>query len=628
MDKSLKILTQYFGHKQFRPGQEMVINAIIEGKDCLAIMPTGGGKSICYQVPALFLEGTCLVISPLIALMNDQTESLSKKEIQVDNLGGISSKKEIERLSNNWLKYPPKFIFISPERLNNYLILERLKLLNINSIVFDEAHCISHWGHQFRPYYRKVSSIKKHWPTTPLLALTATATPFVQQDIIDTLALTKVVVHQGDFLRPNLRFTLQESQEKSQLVKHWCKNTYGSKIIYLHRRKHTENFAHYLTGEGVLSKPFHAGLTFSEKAANSNAWINNKINTICATSAFGMGIDKPDVRLVLNPFLSNTPEDLYQEAGRAGRDGEPALALAFYNQNDVETLKKQLVTNFPGNKELLRQYELLYNTLRIAYNDAPEEGMIYDIELIADRYNDSVTNIHKCLQLMEKEGIVVLNENGRPLAQCQILVDTHKLHAYCVAQPRYQKILELLVRAYPGITTNKKYIQIEIIANKLKATESHIDALLKDLHQQEMVFYQEKSNKLLLHILEGRKKRNENSFKLTNKLRQIAVQQFSFFEDYISNKTTCRQQMFANYFGTHSENCSVCDNCLRRDKKYFPSENNIIEYCSEPKNQWQMSVKFPPYILYKTECLQLINELIEKNKLQYRDGMYFSQPNA
>jgi ATP-dependent DNA helicase RecQ len=626
--KSLEILSQYFGYKYFRPGQELVIDTILKGKDCLAIMPTGGGKSICYQIPALLLDGTCLVISPLIALMNDQAESLANKNISVVNLGGISSRKDIDRLSNNWLKHPPKFIFISPERLNNYLVLERLKMLNMNSIVFDEAHCISHWGHQFRPHYRKVGSIKNHWPTTPFLALTATATPFVQQDIIDTLSLKDVVVHQGDFLRPNLRFTLQESQEKSQLVKHWCKNTYGSKIIYLHRRKHTENYAQYLTNEGVLAKAFHAGLSLSEKSNNSTAWIQNKINTICATSAFGMGIDKPDVRLVINPFLSNTPEDLYQEAGRAGRDGEPALALAFYNQNDVETLKKQLVTNFPINKDLLRQYEILYNTLRIAYNDAPEEGQIYDIEHIAERYNASVTHIHTCLQLLEKEGIVVLNENGRPLAKCQVLLDAKQLHGYCVAHPRYQKLLELLVRAYPGIITSNKSIQMEVIANKLRATESYIDTLLKELHQKDVVNYQEKSSKLLLHIIEGRKKRNENSFKLSNKLREISIQQFAFFEDYISNKTTCRQQMFANYFGTHSDKCRVCDNCLRRDKKLAPTEKNILEFCSEPKNQWQMSVKFPPYILYKTECLQLLNELIEKNKLQYHDGMYFSQPNA
>jgi ATP-dependent DNA helicase RecQ len=628
VNKSLDTLTQYFGHKHFRAGQEVVIKSVLDGKDCLSIMPTGGGKSICYQIPALIMEGTCLVVSPLIALMNDQSESLSKKQIAVCNLGGISSKKEIDRLSNNWLKHPPKFIFISPERLNNFLIIERLKLININCIVFDEAHCISHWGHQFRPHYRKVSSIKRFWPSTPILALTATATPFVQSDIISTLGLFKPLVYQGNFLRPNLRFTLQESQEKSTLVKHWCKNTYGSKIVYLHRRKHSENYASYLSNEGILSKPFHAGLSAVVKRKHSQAWLNNELNTICATSAFGMGIDKPDVRLVINPYLSNTPEDLYQEAGRAGRDGNPALALALFNKTDLANLKLQLVSNFPSDAELLRQYEILYNTLRVAYNDAPEEGLIYDLERVAERYNNSTTNIYKCLQLLEKEGIVILYENGRPWAKCHITLNTKAIHAYCVAHPRYQKLLELLVRAYPGINTDKKSIDTLLIAQKLNSTEKNIHALLSELHKQEIIDYQEKSTKLLVNIIEGRKKRTAKSFTLSKKLREIAFEQYSFFENYVSNKTECRQQMFATYFGSKSDACQVCDNCLRASKQHAPTEGKLLEFCTEPKSKLQMSVKFPPYILYKTECVALLDELLEKNKLQYQDGMYLSLPNA
>ena len=626
MELSNKILLQYFGFQEFREGQKEIIEQVLNGRDTLALMPTGGGKSICYQVPALQMDGTCLVISPLIALMEDQSSALAKTNIEVDNLGGPHSPKNLERITNNWLAKPPKFIFTSPERLNNYWVIERLKLININLIVFDEAHCISHWGHQFRPHYRKVSTIKKIWPKTPILALTATATPEVQSDIVSALNLENPYVFKGEFLRKQLRFALFRSSEKSTDVRNWCKTIFGSKILYVNRRLYAEKYAQFLNNDNIASKPYHAGLSHNEKKKTSNLWLNNKLNTICATSAFGMGIDKPDVRLVLNPFLSNTPEDLYQEAGRAGRDGKGALALAMHNDNDLKELKSQLVDNFPSNDELLRHYKMLYNHFQLAFNSTLEGSHIYDLDYISKQYNCSAFTTFQCLSMLEKEGILILTVDGRPFARIKILMDVVRLHAYNVKNKRHQKILEMLVRAYPGIVSNHKSVQTEVIANKTAMSEASLHKLLQELHQLKVIDYQEKSSKPLVSNLEPRKDRKPNSFKLINQLRDIAQKQYNFFLTYTKNTSECRQQMFAEYFGTTCDRCNVCDNCLRNNKQHIPTSDLILNFFSEQKKLSEMKVKFPSYLLYPEQCEELIADLIQKKRLEYIDGVYFRSP--
>lgn len=627
MKSSNEILLQYFGFQEFREGQKEIIEQVLSQRDTLALMPTGGGKSICYQIPALQMEGTCLVVSPLIALMDDQSSALAKKNIQVDNLGGPFTPKNLERISNNWLVKPPKFIFTSPERLNNYWVIERLKLINVNLIVFDEAHCISHWGHQFRPHYRKVSTVKKFWPKTPILALTATATPEVQTDIISALKLENPFVFKGEFLRKQLRFALMHSSEKSTDVRSWCKTIFGSKILYVNRRLYAEKYAQFLTNDNVAAKPYHAGLSPTEKKKISDLWINNKLNTICATSAFGMGIDKPDVRLVINPFLSNTPEDLYQEAGRAGRDGKSALALAMYNANDIKELKNQLVDNFPSNDELLRQYKMLYNHFQLAFNSELTGSHIYDLDYISKQYNCSAFTVFQCLTMLEKEGILELTIDGRPFARIKILMDVVQLHAYNVKNKRHQSILELLVRAYPGIVTQHKSVQIEVIASKLSIPELALHKLLSELHQLKIIDYQEKSNKPLVGNLEPRLDRKPSSFKLVNQLRDIAKKQFEFFNLYINENQLCRQQLFAEYFGTTCVRCNVCDNCLKHNKEYLPTAELVLDYFSEQKKLSDMKVKFPSYLLYPNQCEEIIQDLIQKKRLEYRDGVYFRIPN-
>lgn len=623
MEIKHQILNKYFGYQHFKPNQEAIINCALKGDDLLAVLATGGGKSLCYQIPALAKPGVCLVISPLIALMDDQSKGLINKGIDACSLGGITSQKDLERISNNWLQKAPKFIFTSPERLNNFWILERLKQLDINYIVFDEAHCISHWGHQFRPQYRKVGAIKKFWPNTPIIALTATATDVVKKDIIETLALKNPQQFQGNFIRSNLRFMLLESPEKSNDVLLWCKTVVGSKIVYLNRRNYCEQYAEYLNRYNVSALPFHAALNSKTKTENTKAWMHNKAYTICATSAFGMGIDKADVQLVINPFLSQSPEDLYQEAGRAGRNGDPALALALYNQTDLKTLKDQLQNNFPTNAELLRHYTIVYNYFRVATHDNKIDEDEIDLELLSKKYNTSVFKAYQCLKLLEKEGILILNENGRPFSQAQLILQGESLHRFIVENKGHQKLLECLVRAYPGISGNKKTIDTYKISKALSVKETDVEQQLEKLHKRNIIIYKAKSTRIQISLLENRYHRTENSFKLSKQLRSIAANQYLFFEKYISDKSTCRQQMFAEYFNSQASRCSICDNCLRASKQHYASEKDILQFCKTARTLNDFKTKHIAYILYPEHCQKIISELLDKKHLILKDGAYF-----
>ena len=621
-EKCTSILKEHWGYKEFRPGQYEIIEDVINKNDTLALLPTGGGKSICYQVPALYHSGTCLVISPLIALMQDQHNSLVAKGISSICLGGIDSKKEIERISNNWLQKAPKFIFTSPERLSNYLILERLKLININYIVYDEAHCISHWGHQFRPMYRKVGDLKKHFPTTPMVALTATATKFVQDDIINTCKLSNCKIHKGNFLRKNLSFIADYSEEPSIKSLEYCLRIKGTKIIYCQSRKGTEQWANYLNYNKIVSHPYHAGLAHKTKEERSKDWLETKVIAIAATNAFGMGIDKPDVKLVIHPEISQTPEDLYQEAGRAGRDGNRAFAVAVYNDQLLALSKERLVLKFPTNDEIKRCYTALANYFKIAMGSKNLDFLDLDLHNFCNRYNIDAYQTLKCLELLQKEGWILLNDKGRAKSNLEIIVDNQNLYNFKLRNQRFDPILETLVRAYPGIVGNTKTISEEDLAKYCKTNEKAITAQLKELETLDIVQYKTKTNNILLSFIRERTELKEGHLRLINELRNIANKQYEFFHQYFNDKVNCRQVLFAKYFDTHCHPCENCDNCNRRKLKNNLTQEHLIKLLSTEKSFEQLTEDKVVY-LFQPESLELLDHLVREEKVLYQDGKYY-----
>lgn len=620
-EKCTSILKDYWGYTEFRPGQSEIIEDIINKNDTLALLPTGGGKSICYQVPALYHTGTCLVVSPLIALMQDQHNSLSAKGLKSICLGGIESKKEIERISNNWLQKPPKFIFTSPERLNNRLILERLKLININYIVFDEAHCISHWGHQFRPMYRKVGDLKAHFPSTPMVALTATATKFVQDDIIDTCQLNNCKIHKGNFLRKNLSFIADYSEEPSIKSLEYCLRIKGTKIIYCQSRKGTEQWANYLNHNKIISHAYHAGLPHKIKEERSKDWLNTKVIAMAATNAFGMGIDKPDVKLVVHPEISQTPEDLYQEAGRAGRDGDRAFAVAVFNHQLLALAKERLIAKFPNNETIKRCYTALGNYFRIAIGSKSSEYLSLNLHDFSTRYNIETYQALKCLDLLQKEGWVILNDKGRAKSMVEITVNNHSLYNFKLKNKQFETLLETLVRAYPGIVGNPKPIAEEDLAKYCKVDEKKITQQLVDLEKLNLVKYQAKTTNILVSFSRERTELKEGHLRLVNELRKIATKQYEFFEQYFNDKVNCRQVLFAKYFDSHCNPCENCDNCNRRKLKDKLTQTHLIKLLKTEKSFEQLTEDKVVY-LFQPESLEILDQLVREEKVQYQNGKY------
>lgn len=570
MPAAEEILRKYFGYSEFRPPQAEIIRSVLEGKDTLALLPTGGGKSVCFQVPALTQEGICLVISPLIALMKDQVAQLKKRDIRAAAIFTGLSYPEIDAILDNCVYGHYKFLYVSPERLKTELFIERFKKMKLSLIAVDEAHCISQWGYDFRPPYREIAEIRKHHPNVPILALTATATPPVQKDIVEKLSLKDPAIFKKSFLRDNLSFVVRREDAKLPKLLEIVKKLKGSGIVYVRNRNKTKETAGYLKKNNIAADFYHAGLKMQERSAVQDSWLQNKTQVIVCTNAFGMGIDKPDVRFVIHLDVPDSLEAYYQEAGRAGRDGKLSYAALLYTQNDIDELKERSERQFPETESIKRVYNALCNHLGIAVGSGFMQSFDFDLLHFARQFKLDTATVYNSLKILEQEAYLQLSEGVMLPSRVVFSVDKMELYRFEVAHSDYAALIRTLLRAYGGIIDHYTRISEAQLAQKLRTSEQDIRQKLKFLQRNKLLVYVPASDQPKITMLTERL--HENNLRInTQYLKQrkkVNAEQLQAMLGFIQQDKQCRQQYVAAYFGEKEPvQCGRCDICIEAKTK-------------------------------------------------------------
>ncbi|MFV0606259.1 MAG: ATP-dependent DNA helicase RecQ [Niabella sp.] len=574
-----QVLKKYFGYDSFRPLQEDIITAALDGKDVLALMPTGGGKSLCYQIPGLSKEGLCLVISPLIALMNDQVQNLRKKNITAFSIYSGMPRYEVVNVLETAIHSNCKFLYVSPERLESALFKEFLPGLDVNFIAVDEAHCISQWGYDFRPPYLKISELRKELPGVPLIALTASATPLVQQDICAKLSLNadnNFTVFKQSFERPNLSYSIFNVQSRINKIIDVLTNVSGSAIVYCKTRKRTKEITDVLQMQGISADYYNAGLSTEIRTKKQQAWLQNKTRVMVCTNAFGMGIDKPDVRTVIHADVPDCLENYYQEAGRAGRDGQKAFAVLLYDNIEIEALKSLPDIRYP-NAEIIRNvYSSVVNYLQLP--DGEEPGNYYDFDLkdFIKRFKLDIHTTIYGLKALEQDGWLNFNEQVFIPATVRFTIFKNSLYEYEAANPHLEPIIKTLLRTYEGIYDYPVAISETFVAYILKQEAVFIKEQLRRLHFDSVIDYQPQKDTPQVYLNRTRIKSSllEIDRKFLEERKKIFTERVCKMIDFISNKQLCRSKMIGNYFGDAAmKDCGICDNCLSKKKAEISKED-------------------------------------------------------
>ncbi|MFV5689099.1 ATP-dependent DNA helicase RecQ [Flavobacterium sp. ZT3R25] len=570
MPEALQILQKYWKHGKFRSLQNEIINSVLSGEDTFAIMPTGGGKSICFQVPTLMQEGICLVISPLVALMKDQVANLQKRNIKAIALtGGIKSDEMIDLLDNcQFGNY--KFLYLSPERLQSDWILERIKNLPISMITIDEAHCVSQWGHDFRPAYLKISGLKKHFPKIPFLALTASATPKVKESIITDLGLHNPKIFEKSFARENIAYMVFEVEDKLFRIEQILKKNPQPSIIYVRNRKSCLDISSQLQSLGFKATYYHGGLASKEKDKNMQSWMNEEVQVIVATNAFGMGIDKANVKTVLHIQLPENLENYYQEAGRAGRNGEKAYAVLLTSPSDILQTENQFINVLPDKKFLNLMYIKLCNYFQIAYGEGIDEQFTFNLHHFCLKYKFPTLKTYNAMRFLDRQGIISLSQEFSEKITLQFLIPSKEVIRYMSLNPNDEEIILAILRTYPGIYEIQTAFNLELIAKKSHHGTNEIQAVLNKLKEKDIIEYQSKNNDATLifnEIREDERTINRVSKYLENQ-NELKKEQLKSVIYYISEKKNCKSKLILDYFGEKTNvDCGICSYCITKKNK-------------------------------------------------------------
>lgn len=574
MSQSLTVLNKYWGHTAFRPGQLAIIEAVLAGKDALAILPTGGGKSICYQVPALQLSGICLVISPLIALMRDQVENLRSKQITAYALYSGMSRKEVINTLQVASSSNCKFLYVSPERIESDLFQEYLPGLNIQLIAVDEAHCISQWGYDFRPPYLRIAQLRAQLPDVPIMALTASATPVVQQDIIDKLQLVNPAWIKQSFARPNLSYSAFEVEIAIPKISNILQQVKGSSIIYCRTRKRTQEIASLLKAQGIEASFYHAGLEAQVRQERQAAWKNNQTTVMVCTNAFGMGIDKPDVRTVIHVGLPDCLENYYQEAGRAGRDGKKSYAVLLFTAGDKNELFASIAERFPSLESIREVYQAIANYLQLPVGSGEGQYFDFDWSAFIHRFKLPAPLVLHALKILGQEGWVEYNDAVFIPPRIQFVAPRILLESLEQADPDLDRLSKTLLRTYSGIYDQPVNISEKQIASLLKCPLEEIQTQLQDLQNRGILTCYPQKEEPQLFFPVPRIRAEElviNQGNLQSRKKQYE-ERLRAMLDYAANSSACRSQLLASYFGDlSSKPCGTCDNCLRQKKHSLTS---------------------------------------------------------
>lgn len=581
MIKAEEILKKYWGYDEFRSPQKEIINAVLSGSDTFGLMPTGGGKSICFQVPALMKDGICLVISPLIALMKDQVENLTKRDIKALALTGGISSDEIITLLDNCLYGNYKFLYLSPERLEQDWVLEKIKNLPLNLIAIDEAHCVSQWGHDFRPSYLKIGQLKNFFPSVPFLALTASATERVKKDIIEQLKLEKPKVYQKSFARENIAYMVVETEDKLHKIERILSKNPESSIIYVRNRKSCYDVSNQLQQMGFKAAFYHGGLSMKEKTKNMDLWMSEKVQVMVATNAFGMGIDKTNVKTVIHIQLPENIENYYQEAGRAGRNGEKAFAVLLVGPGDVNSAKSQFIAGLPDKEFLKAVYIKLCNYFQIAYGEGINEEFPFNLNHFCSQYHFPIIKTYSGLQFLDRQGIISFTQEYSEKINLQFIIESKEVIRYISLNPSEEEIILAFLRTYPGIYDYQTAVNLSLIARKSNSSEDQIESVLNRLKEKGIVDYIAKNNDAIITFNEVREdERTINRVsKYLEKQNDLKKEQMGEVFHYVSNNEICKSRFILNYFGEkNTTNCGICSYCILKKEKSINSNqlNQLI----------------------------------------------------
>lgn len=569
MNQFTEILFNYWGYKNFRPLQEDIIRSVYEGNDTLALMPTGGGKSITFQVPAMAREGVCIVVTPLIALMKDQVENLKAKKIRGTAVYSGMTHHEIEVALENCLYGNYKFLYLSPERLNTEMFLNRLEKMKVNLLAIDESHCISQWGYDFRPSYLNIASIREIIPKVPVLAVTATATPEVVEDIQNQLKFKKKNVFQKSFERKNLVYVVREIEDKYNYLLKRIINIKGTGIVYVRNRKETKAFSDFLVKNGISADYYHAGLDSGTRDIKQKQWKTGSTRIIVSTNAFGMGIDKPDVRFVAHLDIPETIEAYFQEAGRGGRDEKMAFSVLLFNQSDVLKLRENFEKSFPPPDMIRSVYQALGNYLQLTIGSG--KGMSFEFNLyeFSKNYKMDMGTVLSSLKFLERDGYIEVTDEIDNPSRIMILASHDELYNFQLKNKVFDSFIKLLLRSYTGLFQDYVKINESWLSKTSGISDDVIDKYLNKLNEFGVIRYIKQNKNPMIIFTEERldTKSVVISRENYNKRKAVAEKKLEAVINYISETTKCRSQFLLSYFGQKkSERCGYCDICKKRNE--------------------------------------------------------------
>jgi ATP-dependent DNA helicase RecQ len=618
MTSPAQILQKYWGYSSFRDSQEDIIEAVLNKRDVVTILPTGGGKSLCYQVPGLILEGVCLVISPLISLMNDQTEQLRNNGIKALTIKSKATTDEIVSLFDNLKFGKYKFLYLSPERLQSDLVIQKIKEININLIAVDEAHCISEWGHDFRPSYRLIYKVRDVLPTINMIALTATATKKVVDDIIENLNLSKTSIFKKSFYRNNLAYQIIKNENKlGKLEQIFKKNPFPT-IIYVNSRKKTEDISNFINAKGYLSTFYHGGMTNESKTIAFDSWMNEDRLIMVATNAFGMGIDKPNVKVVIHLDLPASIENYVQEAGRAGRNGEKSFSVVLQNENDINSFKKNTLETIPTINEIKNVHRKLYQYFQIALGELPEVSFDFNFLKFCQTYKLSHKKTTTIFQILKKNSIIEINSKFSQKSTVIFIISSKQLIRQTFNNKLTRKLIDFILRSHGGVFQKEVKINEFDIAKRMQINSLTVKELLNKLDHLNIIDYKEASCNEDFTFLTPRED-DKTINRISRSIEKYLNQQQKKSKEliyFIRNNTTCRYIQLSRYFNEKKvSKCTLCDVCIS-DKKNSSNriEKDIKELFKDRKEISQDEIIFSLEHDEKAILIHLRN-LLSKDKI-------------